>query len=326
MPYAVHTPLRRSTTPHVITSRRRLSRAFASRAFAFVRLCALLLALLLSACSGPSFEAAAEQDPEDERRTAFVRALELIPSSANPAFQGTLDAWTQRSREYSPRALREGEQRANRVGRVTEGSLVAAVPELPPVLQDDALFTMTLASRAANSRYDRFDEPELWYKEYLATFDGLEWSVGSFEPVEYATRKKDLHLYEEILAAFLDKLDQGGLASLQDALSALGDEERNGDGSRLFEAFASSGSTAAFQVSAPFVENGRLSIALGFFHFQANEMRKNFLFIKWARTEVRFVGRVDVAQLTIPYSDRLRQEIVDGIEKSRSVFVEDLFS
>lgn len=174
---------------------------------------------------------------------------------------------------------------------VNAGSLVGFDAGISDAEQEDILYSLQLAQRAASGVADRFTQIKAWYTEYVRVLTETGWALKSFDLQSQQADQSETELAKaalQILAAAATGPQSVVLLAAIDALKSMAKD----DGFiTLFEHYGSQGLIGNFQVSE--VQRGPdrgLSIVTGAFQIQMTERQEKVLFVTWQRKGVSVWG------------------------------------
>jgi hypothetical protein len=197
---------------------------------------------------------------------------------------------------------------------VDTGSILSFVDGVSGTEKDDVLYSVQLAQRGASGVFDRFTQTEAWYSKYTEILETIGWAGEQFAFARYDQSQGQLHMDQAALSIISAIATQNQLAVLQEALGAL-KSLAEGDGPmKLFDFHTSAEASGNFQMGAvQKSDNGALSLALGGFHFKANDNRRRFLFFGWGKQDVEFwTGARKLTlneRLYADHRDKVRQKL-----------------
>jgi hypothetical protein len=172
---------------------------------------------------------------------------------------------------------------------VDAGSLLSFVAGVDRQEQEDILYSVQLAQRAANGAYDRFTQTQSWYQKYIEVLSNVGWAGEQLVFSQFDQSEGEFRMDQAALAIITAVASQNQLAVLRASVTAL-EKLAEDDGTiSLFDFNASLESSGNFQLgSVQKSANGALTMAVGAFYFRAMDRRRRFLFFKWGRRKVHF--------------------------------------
>lgn len=208
---------------------------------------------------------------------------------------------------------------------VDANALLSFVVGVSPQEREDALYSVQLASRSASALFDRFKETEAWYGKYIETLEKLGWTSEQFAFSKYEQAEGELRMDQAALAVIAAIATQNQLAVLNqslDALKALAEE----DGAiRLFDFHTTAESSGNFQIGAvQKSEDGVISMALGAFHFTADDQRRRFLFFSWGERSVQLWTAAQKMTFNAKHYARLRDAVEDKLGDAAELYIGEL--
>jgi hypothetical protein len=208
---------------------------------------------------------------------------------------------------------------------VDANALLSFVVGVSPQEREDALYSVQLASRSASALFDRFKDTESWYGKYIETLEKLGWTSEQFAFSKYEQAEGELRMDQAALAVIAAIATQNQLAVLNqslDALKALAEE----DGAiRLFDFHTTAESSGNFQIGAvQKSEDGVISMALGAFHFTADDQRRRFLFFSWGERSVELWTAAQKMTFNAKHYARLRDAVEDKLGDAAELYIGEL--
>ncbi|MBP1597691.1 MAG: hypothetical protein H6Q05_3068 [Acidobacteria bacterium] len=174
---------------------------------------------------------------------------------------------------------------------INAGSIVAFAAGITSQEQEDVLYSMQLAQRAASGVADRYTAIRDWYKKYVEVLQDTGWVMGGFSPNAQRVDESEFEMAKAALKIMLAAMTGPGTAVLTAAITALEGMAKEDGFITLFEHFGAEGQVGNFQMGA--VEKGaagELSVVVGAFQMLMTENQKKFLFFKWRDKNVSVWG------------------------------------
>ncbi|MDY6945023.1 MAG: N-acetylmuramoyl-L-alanine amidase [Pseudomonadota bacterium] len=215
--------------------------------------------------------------------SAYLRDLNLSP----PVMRATGRAATLK-RAATPKKRRAATTQAKDNGVINAGSLVSFVAGVSAQEQEDVLYSVQLAQRAASGSFDRFTQTRFWYQKYLEVLENLGWAGEQLAFSQFDQDQGEFRMDQAALAVIAAIATQNQLAVLKASVDALGNLAEEDGTIQLFDFHSSQESSGNFQLGAVQKSNGALTMAVGAFYFHALDTRRRFLFFKWGRQRVNF--------------------------------------
>lgn len=250
---------------------------------------------------------------------AYLRDLTLTP----PVPPASLQTKRSPGRRASPRSAPVTQQGENAV--VDVGGLLSFVAGVNRQEQEDVLYSVQLAQRAANGAFDRFTESQSWYRKYVEVLENLGWTSEQLVFSQYEQRDGDFRMDQAALAVITAIATQNQLAVLRASVAALGKLAEDDKTIKLFDAHACLESSGNFQLGAvQKSDNGSLTMAAGAFYFRALDERRRFLFFKWGRREVHFWTAAQRLTLNADFYERRRDLVKARIAADAEQYLSQL--
>jgi hypothetical protein len=208
---------------------------------------------------------------------------------------------------------------------VDTGSILSFVEGVTQEEKDDVLYSVQLAQRGASGAFDRFEQAEDWYNKYAEILEVIGWAGEQFAFSKYDQSQGELHMDQAALKIIGAIATGSQLTALSEALSAL-ESLAEGDGPvRLFDFHTSAEASGNFQIGAvQKSDNGALSLAVGGFHFKANDNRRRFLFFAWGNQDVEFWTAANKMTLNETLYAQHRDKVKEKLGAAATGFIEEL--
>lgn len=195
---------------------------------------------------------------------------------------------------------------------VDAGSIVAFVAGIDAQDQEDVLYSIQLAQRAASGAADRYKAVGDWYKEYNRVLQMTGWVLQGFAPSSQKVAEGEYEIAKAALSIIAAAATGPQSAVLTAAIQALEGMAGEDGFITLFEHFGIDGYVGNFQLGA--VEKdavGALAMRLGAFQMNMSERKKKFLFVKWQEKEVSVWADVQTAI----FNRTLYKSLRDGVKE-----------
>jgi hypothetical protein len=171
---------------------------------------------------------------------------------------------------------------------VDAGSVLSFVAGVSGQEQEDVLYSVQLAQRAASGAFDRFTEVQSWYRKYMEVLENLGWAGEQLAFSQFDQQQGEFRMDQAALKVITAIATQNQLAVLKASVDALGSLAEDDGTIQLFDFHSSLESGGNFQLGSVQKVNGALSMAVGAFYFRALDQRRRFLFFKWGHKKVHF--------------------------------------
>jgi len=233
--------------------------------------------------------------------SAYLRDLTLSPPSAPVSVDGP-----HRKAKASLRkaiATQKGDSAI-----VDVGSMLSFVAGITQQAQEDVLYSVQLAQRAASGAFDRFTQTQAWYRKYVEVLENLGWTGEQLVFSQLGQHEGEFRMDQAALAVIAAIATQNQLAVLQASIKALEQLAEDDRTIQLFDLHSSLESSGNFQLgSVQAASNGSLTMAVGACYFQALDARRRFLFFKWGRRQVHFWTAAQRMTLNMDFYARRRE-------------------
>lgn len=252
--------------------------------------------------------------------SAYLRDLSLSP----PVMQAQGSA-AARKRAAAPRKRRAVTTQASENAVINAGSLVSFVAGVSAQEQQDVLYSVQLAQRAASGSFDRFTQTRFWYQKYLEVLENLGWAGEQLAFSQFEQDQGEYRMDQAALAVITAVATQNQLAVLKASVDALGKLAEEDGAIQLFDFHSSQESSGNFQLGAVQKSpNGALTMAVGAFYFHALDTRRRFLFFKWGRQRVNFWTAAQRLTLNGEFYARRRPTVKARIEADADEYLSGL--
>jgi len=199
---------------------------------------------------------------------------------------------------------------------VNAGSLVGFQAGVTEEEQEDVLYSLQIAQRAASGIADRFTQIKEWYTEYVRVLSAIGWAFKNFDLNAQQVDQSEVEVAKaalEILAAAATGPQSAVLLAAINALKSMA----KGDGFiALFEHYGASGLIGNFQVSD--VQRGaerELSIVTGAFQIKMVERQAKFLVVTWRQKGVSVWGSATKASFNRAIYSEVREAVKEKLGK-----------
>jgi hypothetical protein len=251
--------------------------------------------------------------------SAYLQELTLKPPVSRPSAHKQQARKTP-SRKHMRLTAAHGESAA-----INTGSLLSFVAGVSGQEQQDVLYSVQLAARAASGAADRFTQTPLWYQKYVEVLENLGWASEQLVFSQFEQREGEFRMDQAALAVITAIATQNQLAVLRASVEALEGLAEDDKTIRLFDFHASLESSGNFQLgSVQRAESGALTMALGAFYFHALDERRRFLFFKWGRQQVHFWTAAQRMTLNTDFYALRREQVRAKIAADADQYVSQL--
>lgn len=207
--------------------------------------------------------------------------------------------------------------------QVDAGSILCFVEGLTAQEQEDVLYSVQFAQRAASAVADRFTQTRAWYEKYVEVLENLGWSTEQFSFSRYEQADGEFRMDKAALAIITAIATQNQLAVLQEAVNVMGQLAEDDGAITLFDFHASLQASGNFQLgTVQRTPGGALSMALGAFYFRAADDRRRFLFIKWGAQQVNFWTAAQRMTLNTAFYAQRRDRVKERLAEDARDYIE----
>jgi hypothetical protein len=218
--------------------------------------------------------------------------------------------------------------RARSVGEaavVNAGCIVAFGGSVSAQDQEDILYSLQFAQRAASARADRYANIEDWYKIYVDTLQLLGWTLNHFTPNAQTVAEGEFEMAKAALKIMVAATAGPAAAVLAAAIQALEGMAKKDGFIRLFEHFGSNGRVGNFQLGTVDREaSGALACTLGGFQISMKENKEKFLFFKWRNEDVKVWADAAGATFNRSYYAGRREAVVQRLGEDADKAIADI--
>lgn len=199
---------------------------------------------------------------------------------------------------------------------INAGSIVAFAANIGEQEQEDILYSMQLAQRAASGVSDRYTAVRDWYKEYVRVLGETGWVMAGFNLNAQKVDRSEIEVAKAALEILAAAATGPQSVVLLAAIKAMESMAKDDGFITLFEHFGSKGRVGNFQMSD--VQKGpagELSIFTGAFQIEMAERQEKFLFFTWNRKGVSVWGDAVRATFNRVHYAEVRQTVRDMLGK-----------
>lgn len=193
---------------------------------------------------------------------------------------------------------------------VDAGSVIAFVAGVDAQDQEDILFSLQFAQRAASGVADRYNAIADWYREYSRVLELTGWVLNGFAPNKQDLAEGEVQIAKAALKIVAAAATGPQTLVLTAAIEALESMTQDDGFITLFEHFGIKGQVGNFQMGA--VERGpggQLSIRLGAFQMKMSEKKRKFIFVKWREHEVSVWADAQTATFNRAHYAGMRERV-----------------
>ena len=195
-------------------------------------------------------------------------------------------------------------------GFVNRGALLSYDAKVPKQVKDDIMDIFSLAQMAASYSYDRFNDTENWYNEYVNVLNMVGFNIKKMSFLDYEPREPSFKL-SKAMTTFVDQI-AGGDESIKDTAMKTMDALKEAD-SQTVELFGSNSTTSSngnVQFGTVTVDAiGTVQMATIAAYFSASVVKKNYFFFTYSNETMRMFKSADVLVLNTNQYSRVRKEV-----------------
>ena len=209
-------------------------------------------------------------------------------------------------------------------GFVDNGSLVSFASNVTGQNKQDVLYSTLLAQRAANKKYDRFNDTENWYRFYTDVMGKVGWVLQGFQFDEYKSSQKDFKISQitlELLSALI-----GPEAELMTVVKATIDNlAKSAEGVTLFGSSSASEKHGNFQIIPCTVDkNNQVNVAFIGGYFTASQSSKNYFFFTYSKQDIHLFTSSQVFTLNQDLYAVVRESVIKKLGDAVKTDIDDL--
>lgn len=199
---------------------------------------------------------------------------------------------------------------------INAGSIVGFSADIGEQEQEDVLYSLQLAQRAASAAADRYTAVQDWYKEYVRVLEMTGWVMTGFNLNAQKVDQSEIEVAKAALEILAAAVTGPQSVVLLAAIKAMQGMAKDDGFITLFEHFGSRGRVGNFQMSdVQKDEAGTLSIVTGAFQIEMAERQEKFLFFKWHRKGVSVWGDAVKAAFNRTHYATLREAVRERLGK-----------
>lgn len=199
---------------------------------------------------------------------------------------------------------------------INAGGIVAFAGGVEAEEQEDILYSMQLAQRAASAVADRYTEVKAWYQEYVRVLGETGWVMSGFNLNAQKVDQSEVEVAKAALEILAAAATGPQSVVLLAAIKALKGMAKDDGFITLFEHYGAKGLVGNFQISdVQKGPGGVLSIVTGAFQIEMAERQDKFLFFTWHKKGVSVWGDAIRATFNRAYYADLRQTVREMLGK-----------
>ena len=210
-------------------------------------------------------------------------------------------------------------------GFVDGGVLISFTGSISETHQSDVLNSLLFAQLAADNKYDRYQDAELWYKFFSSVLLKIGWVIGEFNFQRYEQHTKIPMMIVQTLRSKLTSTEVGVLQSTLDSLKS--SENKSSFHILSTDSLGPSKHGRNFQVSlAKEDTNGQVMMYMASFYFEEKVAHSRWFWSKHDFKEISCFKNAQVVSLNEDVYSVVRQEIVDKLreEGKKREFVSEM--
>ena len=195
-------------------------------------------------------------------------------------------------------------------GFVNRGALLSYDAKVPKQVKDDIMDIFSLAQMAASYSYDRFNDTENWYKEYVKVMMMVGFNIKEFNFIKYDSKEPSFQI-SQAMTTFVE-LIAGGDQSIVDIATKTMNSLKEAD-SQTVELFGSSSTTSSngnCQLGTVTVDGtGTVQMATIAAYFSASEVKKNYFFFTYSNATLHMFKSADMYSFNTNQYARVRDVV-----------------
>lgn len=208
-------------------------------------------------------------------------------------------------------------------GYVDCGATVSFVAGVSGQNQSDVLNSTLLAQLAADKKYDRWSDPEGWFKFYVQVLGKVGWVIQNFNFTEYTTSGLTFTIDKvvvEILKSIVAEDELAIINETLDALKALSDDKKF----VLFESRSRKLEKGNFQVSTVKETDNLVAMKIGAFHFSSAQSATKFLWFGYKSSSTNLFKGAQTITLNGDIYSQVRDTVIQKLGNNAKIFIADL--
>ena len=208
---------------------------------------------------------------------------------------------------------------------VIDGSLAATSHEMTEQQVQDVTDSTLLAQLAANKKFNRFEDPENWYKFYMNVLSNIGWTLESFRWNEYKSSQASFKL-SQVTLELLSSMVKGEAAIMNVVKAAIDALATSKEGVSLYDSCSTSGDDGNFQVLPACINKmGQICLPLLRYHFKADRHVNNFFFFSWGHESISLFYATQKCVLNEKAYSKVRKVVADKEADKIGDYVKHLF-
>ena len=207
---------------------------------------------------------------------------------------------------------------------VIDGSLAATSHEMTEQQVQDVTDSTLLAQLAANKKFNRFEDPENWYKFYMNVLSNIGWTLESFRWNEYESSQASFKL-SQVTLELLSSMVGGEVAIMNVVKAAIDALAASPEGVSLYDSCGTSGDDGNFQILPCINKMGQICLPLLCYHFKADRHVNNFFFFSWSHESISLFYATQKCVLNEKAYSKVRKAVADKIADKIGDYVKHLF-
>ena len=193
---------------------------------------------------------------------------------------------------------------------INAGGIVAFAPGIGAQDQEDILYSMQLAQRAASAVADRYVAVKDWYRQYVKVLTEAGWVLNGFNLNAQKVDQAEVEVAKAALEILAAATTGPQSVVLLAAIKALKGMAKNDGFITLFEHYGAKGLVGNFQISdVQRSPDNQLSIVAGAFQIEMAERQEKFLFFTWHSNGVSIWGDAAKATFNRTHYATLREAV-----------------
>jgi hypothetical protein len=207
---------------------------------------------------------------------------------------------------------------------VNDGSIQAFVAGMSAGLRSDVLMSCLLAQLAATKRFDRFSQPDEWYKLYKEVLENVGWVIQSYDFTRFESSGGDYSVSADVIRALLAICTGNEAALVQAAIDNLKKLSDSDERVVLFERRSHSDHQGNFQICAAAESGGLAVMKFAGFKFDSEQRATRVLFFRFSSAKASFFKGAQTVVLNNEVYSYVRNSVIQKLGANAQQYVKDI--
>lgn len=208
---------------------------------------------------------------------------------------------------------------------INGASVIAFAAGIDSQTQEDILYSIQIANRAADGVAKAGEDMAAWFGEYARVLRLTGWTVTGIAPQQQTTSEGDVELAKEALGIITAAIGGALPVVLAAAISAMQKMADSSGFIKLFDHYGNKGKIGNFQLGQ--VDRGvggDIGMTAGAFFMTLTEKRENFIFIKWHSKDVTIWADVQKNVFSKSQYANVRAAVIKKLGENANAAIADL--